>query len=58
MWYDMDSIRDPAYLARLPILFYGEKEGKEVWAFMLSCKRHPSRAPALDARKKYFQERP
>ena len=57
MWYDMDSIRGPAYLARLPILFYGEKEGKEVWAFMSCCKHHPSRAPSHDTRKKFFKTR-
>lgn len=26
-----------------------------MWAFMLSCKRHPSRAPSHDTRKNFFK---
>lgn len=59
MWYDMDSIRGPAYLARLPILFYGEKEGgrrRRLSSTAASATR--SEPPTPDTRKKIFQTLP
>ena len=58
MWYDMDSIRDPAYLARLPILFYGEKEGEGGVGLHAQLQAPPVPSPLARHPKKIFQTLP